>query len=213
MTGDFLVIKSSASGFDVLPHKNATPVYHINRPGSGVLLYRGSSKRGSLLAQAKMKLGSSREMAIHIGSLKDPSAEEWDSVHHSKEGHGFLKRTTETWRFEVREPASATSSDTCPREMSRKLAWHTAHGNFVLRDEQTDVVLADHTDKSILGDCGYGSTLGSTKWQEACAEEIVIAAFVTLMAILERRRGGARQVGRAIGSQVGNGFGPTTVAL
>jgi len=202
------IVKSTASGFDVLPSKskNADPIYHINRPGTGVYLYRGSDNRSPRLAQARLNLGSSRRMDIYIGNSREPAEQDWEVVRYSKESHGFLKRATEIWRFDVREPGPAGG-------IKRKLAWHSTHGNFALRDEETDVVLADHADKSLMGDCGYGSTLGTTAWKEACSQEVEVAALVTLMAILERRRGGARQVGKALGSQVGNGFGPTTVAM
>lgn len=201
----WLIIKTSASGFDIIPGiRNAEPIFHVNRPGLGVYLYRGASNRSPRLAQARLKLGSSRRMDIYVGSAKEPAEYDWDSVRYSKESQGFLRRAVEIWRFDAREPSSS---------VKRKLAWYSAHGDFVLKDEETNVVLADHKDKSILGDCGYGSTLGTTAWNETCSEEVEVAALVTLMAILERRRGGARQVGRAIGSQAGSGYGPTTVAM
>ncbi|KAK6432698.1 hypothetical protein LTR95_011128 [Oleoguttula sp. CCFEE 5521] len=151
----------------------------------------GHDSKGEVLGQARIfPAAAPKDLQICVG--EQPSG--WQDVSSVVEGKVFH---TESWHFSTKHNAT---------HLARSLCWkptHDAHlgsgrfrsKDFKLVDAQNDSVLAVWIDSTAC----YDGSVGDVDWKAGgVSEEVVLKSLIVLMAIRERARRRARQVGRAV---------------
>ena len=164
----------------------------------------GPEAHGPYVAQAQLS-SHGKDMKVFVGEGKDVHEWDWDIVRHSKEKNGVFRRSVDAFRFECTEPAATLEA----RSSKRRLVWSSHDKGFELTDETTgSAVLTTFWDKSTLGSVGVGKEMGRLVWHQSCSRQVVLAALVSIMGIVERKRRTMQQVSRAVAWQAGPGSGP-----
>nr|OQO21883.1 hypothetical protein B0A51_11400 [Rachicladosporium sp. CCFEE 5018] len=185
----------SCPGLSIYAADIKKSIFYIGRYSAmdtpDMIFFTGHDSKGEVLGQAKIfPAAAPKNMEICVGE----SATGWQDVSSVVEGKVFH---TESWHFSTNHNAT---------HPARSLCWkptHDAHlgsgrfrsKDFKLVDAQDDSVLAVWIDSTAC----YDGSVGDLEWKvDGVSEEVVLESLIVLMAIRERARRRARQVGRAV---------------
>ncbi|KAK6440121.1 hypothetical protein LTR95_003665 [Oleoguttula sp. CCFEE 5521] len=185
----------SSPGLSIYAANTKMSICYIGRYSAidtpDLIFFTGHDSKGEVLGQAKIfAAGAPKNLQICVG--ENPSG--WRDVNCVVEGKVFH---TESWHFSAKHNAT---------HLARSLCWkptHDAHlgsgrfrsKDYKLVDAQDDSVIAVWIDSSST----YDGSVGDLEWKvDGASEESVLESLIVLMAIRERTRRRARQVGRAV---------------